>query len=97
MQAFEPPERHVRTEGIEIDTSTLADRVGACVVALDPIVQALKVHVLAAERIHTDDTTLPVLAKMNRHSPDSRRLKTNLHLLVVIGKPGSPRTVWRRV
>jgi transposase len=51
-------------EGIEIDTSTLADRVGACVVALDPIVQALKVHVLAAERIHTDDTTLPVLAKM---------------------------------
>jgi len=38
--------------------------VGACVVALDPIVQALKVHVLAAERIHTDDTTLPVLAKM---------------------------------
>jgi transposase len=51
-------------EGIEIDTSTLADRVGACVVALDPIVQALKAHVLAAERIHTDDTTVPVLAKM---------------------------------
>ena len=47
-----------RKEEIEIDTSTLADRVGACVVALDPIVQALKVHVLAAEHIHTDDTTL---------------------------------------
>jgi transposase len=51
-------------EGIEFDTSTLADRVGACVVALDPIVQALKAHVLAAERIHTDDATVPVLAKM---------------------------------
>ena len=54
-QPLTPPERHVRTECIEIDTSTLADHVGACVVALDPIVQALKVHVLAAERIHTDD------------------------------------------
>ena len=27
-------------EGIEIDVSTLADRVGACVVALDPIIEA---------------------------------------------------------
>ncbi len=51
-------------EGIEIDTSTLADRVGACAVALDPIVQALRRHVLAAERIHADDTTVPVLAKL---------------------------------
>ena len=51
-------------EGIAIDTSTLADRVGACAVALDPIVQALHRHVLAAERIHADDTTVPVLAKL---------------------------------
>jgi transposase len=51
-------------EGIEIDTSTLADRVGACVVALGPIVQALKAHVHGAERIHTDDTTVPVLTKL---------------------------------
>lgn len=29
--------RHAR-EGIEIDVSTLADRVGACVVPLDPII-----------------------------------------------------------
>ena len=51
-------------EGVEIDTSTLADRVGACVVALDPIVQAIRAHVLRAERIHADDTTVPVLAKL---------------------------------
>jgi transposase len=51
-------------EGVELDVSTLADRVGACVVALDPIIQALWVHVLSAERIHADDTTVPVLAKM---------------------------------
>ena len=50
-------------EGVEIDTSTLADRVGACVATLNPIVQLLRAHVLAAERIHADDTTVPVLAK----------------------------------
>jgi len=51
-------------EGIEIDTSTLADWVGACVITLDPIVQSIRAHVLRAERIHADDTTVPVLAKL---------------------------------
>jgi transposase len=50
-------------EGVDIDVSTLADWVGACVVALDPIVEAIRAHVLAGERIHADDTTVPVLAK----------------------------------
>ena len=36
---------------------------GSCVVALEPIVARLRDHVLAAERIHADDTTVPVLAK----------------------------------
>jgi transposase len=51
-------------EGIEIDVSTLADRVGACVVALDPIIEAIRNHVMSAERIHADDTMVPVLAKL---------------------------------
>jgi transposase len=51
-------------EGIEIDVSTLADRVGACVVALEPLIDAIRSHVMSAERIHADDTTVPVLAKM---------------------------------
>ena len=51
-------------EGIEIDVSTLADRVGACMVALDPIIEAIRTHVMGAERIHADDTTVPVLAKL---------------------------------
>lgn len=51
-------------EGVEIDVSTLADRVGVCVVALDPTVEAIRTHVMSAERIHADDTTVPVLAKM---------------------------------
>ncbi|WP_247478427.1 transposase [Bradyrhizobium sp. CW9] len=50
-------------EGIEIDVSTLADRVGACVVALEPLIDAIRTHVMSAERIHVD-TTVPVLAKM---------------------------------
>ena len=50
-------------EGVAIDTSTLADRVGACAAALAPLVEAIRRHVLAAERLHADDTTVPVLAK----------------------------------
>ena len=50
-------------EGVEIDTSTLADWVGGCVITLDPILASLKAHVLRGERIHADDTTVPMLAK----------------------------------
>lgn len=31
-------------------------------VALMPVVEAIRAHVFAAERIHADDTTVPVLA-----------------------------------
>jgi transposase len=50
-------------EGIELDTSTLADWVGACTATLIPLVELIRCHVLAAERLHGDDTTVPVLAK----------------------------------
>src|SRR3954470_20103364 len=50
-------------EGIDLDTSTLADWVGACTVSLAPLVELIRRHVLAAERVHGDDTTVPVLAK----------------------------------
>jgi transposase len=55
-------ERYAR-EGVPLSLSTLADQVGACCVVLDPIVELLAAHVFAAERIHGDDTTVPVLAK----------------------------------
>ena len=51
-------------EGVELDVSTLADWVGGCVAALDPILAELRRHVLAAERLHVDDTTVKVLAKI---------------------------------
>ena len=50
-------------EGIDLDTSTLADWVGACSAVLAPLVELIRQHVFAAERIHGDDTTVPVLAK----------------------------------
>jgi transposase len=50
-------------EGIDLDVSTLADWVGACSATLAPLVTLVRAHVLAAERLHGDDTTVPVLAK----------------------------------
>jgi transposase len=50
-------------EGIELDVSTLADWVGACAATLMPLRDAIRTHVHAAERLHVDDTTVPVLAK----------------------------------
>jgi transposase len=50
-------------EGVDIDVSTMADWVGACAATLYPVVALIRAHVFAAERIHADDTTVPVLAK----------------------------------
>ena len=55
-------ERYAK-EGVEISLSTLADQVGACAVALQPIHDLIRAHVLGAERLHADDTTVPLLAK----------------------------------
>src|SRR5271168_3385819 len=55
-------ERYAR-EGVPIALSTMADAVGAVCVALDPLRRLVEAHVIAAERLHGDDTTVPVLAK----------------------------------
>jgi transposase len=55
-------ERFAR-EGIALSVSTLADQVGACTAALAPLHALVEAHVLAAERLHADDTTVPILAK----------------------------------
>jgi transposase len=56
-------ERFAR-EGIELSVSTMADHVGACAATLRPLYELIRRHVFAAERIHGDDTTVPVLAKV---------------------------------
>ncbi len=48
-------------EGVPLDVSTLADWVGSSAATLMPLVEAIRAHVFAAERIHADDTTVPVL------------------------------------
>ncbi len=50
-------------EGVDLDVSTLADHVGACTAVLSPLCELIRRHVFGAERIHGDDTTVPVLAK----------------------------------
>jgi hypothetical protein len=50
-------------EGVDLSVSTLADQVGACTAALAPLHALIEAHVLAAERLHGDDTTVPILAK----------------------------------
>ena len=48
-------------DGIDLDRSTLADWVGQSARLLRPLVDAVGAHVMAAERVHADDTTVPVL------------------------------------
>lgn len=55
-------ERFAR-EGVPLSVSTLADQVGAAAFALTPLYKRIEAHVLAAERLHGDDTTVPVMAK----------------------------------
>ncbi len=50
-------------EGVELEVSTLADWVGSSTASLMPLVLEVRTHVFAAERLHGDDTTVPVLAK----------------------------------
>ena len=50
-------------EGVPIALSTMADAVGSVCKALDPIRRIVEAHVMAAERLHGDDTIVPVLAK----------------------------------
>ena len=50
-------------EGVPIALSTMANAVGAVCAALDPLRRLIEAHVMAAERLHGDDTTVPVLAK----------------------------------
>ncbi|WP_155646256.1 IS66 family transposase, partial [Erythrobacter donghaensis] len=63
-------ERFAR-EGVPLSLSTLADQVGAAAHALMPIYKLIEAHVLAATRIHGDDTTVPVMA---RGKTDTARL-----------------------
>ncbi|MEZ5787750.1 MAG: IS66 family transposase [Xanthobacteraceae bacterium] len=55
-------ERYGR-EGVDLSLSTLADQVGDCAALLRPLYDLIRAHVFAGERVHGDDTPVPVLAK----------------------------------
>ena len=55
-------ERFAR-EGVPLSLSTLADQVGAATAVLKPLHDLIAAHVMAAGRLHGDDTPVPVLAK----------------------------------
>jgi transposase len=55
-------ERYGR-EGIDLSVSTLADQVGGCAALLRPLYDLIRAHVFAGERVHGDETPVPVLAK----------------------------------
>jgi transposase len=51
--------------GVELERSTLADWVGGSAQLLEPLVEALRRYVLAAGKLHADDTPVPVLSPGN--------------------------------
>ncbi len=59
-------------EGVELERSTLADWVGGTSALLAPLVEALRGHVMAATKLHADDTPVPVLAPGNGKTKTGR-------------------------
>ena len=70
-------ERYGR-EGIDLPVSTLADQVGAATAALAPLHERIARHVMAAERLHDDDTCSATIRMVTRvaslkNAPEGRR------------------------
>jgi transposase len=59
-------------EGVDLDRSTMADWVGQVSWLLQPLVDHIRAHVFAADKIHTDDTPVPVLAPGNGKTKTGR-------------------------
>ena len=78
-------------EGVPLSLSTLADQVGACTAVLMPLFQRLQAHVMAAGRLHGDDTTVPVLA---RSKTDIARLWVYVRDDRPFGGPAPPGAVF---
>lgn len=59
-------------QGVDLDRSTMARWVGACGALVRPLVDALRRYVLAPGKVHTDDTTMPVLVPGNGQTKTAR-------------------------
>jgi len=83
-----------RRSGVDLDRATLAEWVGGASRLLDPLVEALGRYVRAAEKLHADDTPVPVL------DPGRGKTRTGrLWTYVRDDRPaasGDPPAVWYR-
>ena len=59
-------------EGVDLEDSTLADWVGASSRLVQPLVEALRRYVLSGNKLHADDTPVPVLAPGNGKTKTGR-------------------------
>ena len=59
-------------ESVELERALLANWVGAASALLRPLVDAIRRHVLAATKLHADDTPIPVLAPGNGKTKTAR-------------------------
>lgn len=83
-----------RRTGVDLDRATLANWVGSAASLVEPLVEAIGRHVLRGEKIHADDTPVPVL------DPGRGRTKTGrLWTYVRDDRPAAsraPPAVWYR-
>jgi transposase len=79
-------------QGIELERSTLADWVGGTSALLEPLVEALRRYVMAAGKLHADDTRVPVLAP-GMGKTKTGRLWTYVRDDRAAGDPAAP-AVW---
>ena len=98
-------ERYAK-EGVPLSLSTLADQVGAGCAVLDPILKRFEAHVFAADRLHGDDTTVPVLAKGKTDTGDvgfmcatialsaAPRRRRQCSITRAIEPASTPRRIW---
>lgn len=79
-------------QGVELDRSTLADWVGGVSRSVEPLIEAIRDHVLQATKLHADDIPVPVLAPGNGKTKTGR-LWTYVRDDRPSGSPESP-AVW---
>ena len=79
-------------QGVDLERSTLADWVGGSSRLLEPLVESLRRYVMAADKLHADDTPVPVLAPGNGKTKTGR-LWTYVRDGRPAGDPAAP-AVW---
>jgi transposase len=81
-------------EDVELSRSTLADMVGQMARLVRPLVDALARHVMAGERVHADDTVVPVL-EPGLGRTRTARLWTYVRDDRPFGGPAAPAVLYR--